>query len=34
VAALIRSGAKLALDGKAEAGAPRGVAPVEGSENH
>jgi 2-keto-3-deoxy-L-rhamnonate aldolase RhmA len=32
--ALIRSGAKLALDGKAEAGAPRGVAPIEGSENH
>jgi hypothetical protein len=31
---MIRSGAKLALYGKAEAGAPRGVAPVEGSENH
>jgi len=32
--ALIRSGARLALDGKAEPGAPRGVAPVEGSETH
>lgn len=30
---LIRSGAKLALEGKAEAGVPRGVAPIEGSEN-
>ncbi|MEO8308449.1 MAG: aldolase/citrate lyase family protein [Pseudomonadota bacterium] len=32
--ALIRSGARLALEGKAEPGAPRGVAPVEGSDAH
>jgi 4-hydroxy-2-oxoheptanedioate aldolase len=30
--ALIRSGARLALDGSADAGLPRGVAPIEGTE--
>lgn len=32
VGALIRSGAKLALEGTADTGLPRGVAPIEGSE--
>jgi 4-hydroxy-2-oxoheptanedioate aldolase len=32
VSALIRSGAKLELEGKADTGAPRGVAPIEGAE--
>lgn len=32
--ALIRSGARLSLDGVAEQGLPRGVAPIEGSEGH
>jgi 2-keto-3-deoxy-L-rhamnonate aldolase RhmA len=32
VTALIRSGAKLSLEGAAEAGVPRGVAPIEGAE--
>jgi 2-keto-3-deoxy-L-rhamnonate aldolase RhmA len=33
VSALIRSGAKLSLEGAAESGAPRGVAPIEGAEH-
>ncbi|MDR2215405.1 MAG: hypothetical protein LBE59_06155 [Nevskiaceae bacterium] len=32
VSALIRSGAKLALEGTADTGTPRGVAPIEGAE--
>jgi 4-hydroxy-2-oxoheptanedioate aldolase len=33
VSALIRSGAKLSLEGTADSAAPRGVAPIEGTEH-
>ncbi|MEP7314428.1 MAG: aldolase/citrate lyase family protein, partial [Pseudomonadota bacterium] len=32
--ALIRSGARLSLEGSPEPGGPKGVAPIEGAENH